>query len=262
MYTVILFPIVFVLYEFYPVFVWYNPLEKDRKVIQDLKRIPRCIFNRGFSTHLTFIWIYIAASLLLFVLDEFAHPPSEATMASLLVLVIFTNCFYLYKKQNRRYLNWRYLVVAALTTVGGIIAYALDVKNFQCNPSSLFQGHAAWHILTALSLMFIYFYYRTEKALDEHEGLQYDPLNQEMNSMRASTQYGDELEDEDDAALDYDSDLEEEENNGRPATNNAATTTTTTTTTTSVAPSPPTSITTDQESPSNNPPTNEEEITE
>eukprot|EP01102_Stenamoeba_stenopodia_P019868 TRINITY_DN7593_c0_g2_i1.p1 TRINITY_DN7593_c0_g2~~TRINITY_DN7593_c0_g2_i1.p1 ORF type:complete len:449 (-),score=76.99 TRINITY_DN7593_c0_g2_i1:15-1361(-) len=232
MYAVLLFPVVFMLYEFYPVFVWFNLFERDRKVIQDAKRIPKCIFNRGFSTHLTFIWTYLALALLLFIIEEFAHPASEAMMALLLTLVIITNCLYLYKKQNRRYLNWRYLVVSGLMLIGGLLAWILDMKKIGCNPASMIQGHAAWHLLVALAILFIYFYYRTEKALDEHEGLQYDPLNQEMSTMRASSQYGEELEDDDDAALDYDSDLEDDAQPQPTPTTTPSTTDTTTASTT------------------------------
>jgi hypothetical protein len=33
-----------------------------------------------------------------------------------------------------------------------------------CDPDSLVQGHAAWHLLSALSTLFIYLYYRSERA--------------------------------------------------------------------------------------------------
>ena len=41
--------------------------------------------------------------------------------------------------------------------------WILDITKIVCVPESLFQGHAIWHILTSLSVYFLYRYYASEK---------------------------------------------------------------------------------------------------
>ncbi len=47
-----------------------------------------------------------------------------------------------------------------------IVAFAiwnLDQSGQLCNPHSIFQGHAIWHLLGALALWFMFLYYRSER---------------------------------------------------------------------------------------------------
>ena len=54
--------------------------------------------------------------------------------------------------------------VSSMVTLGvGSTIWLLDRSNVMCMPESVFQGHALWHLLTALSVLFIYFYYRSEE---------------------------------------------------------------------------------------------------
>lgn len=45
--------------------------------------------------------------------------------------------------------------------------WMLDRKGIFCDPESVFQGHALWHILNAIVLMLIYLHYRVENKLVE-----------------------------------------------------------------------------------------------
>lgn len=42
---------------------------------------------------------------------------------------------------------------------------SLDVAKVQCDPMSIWQGHALWHLLTATSSLVLYFYFRRVKNL-------------------------------------------------------------------------------------------------
>ena len=42
--------------------------------------------------------------------------------------------------------------------------WILDRQDVLCDPNSLWQGHALWHILNAVVLLFIYLHYRAEKS--------------------------------------------------------------------------------------------------
>ena len=49
-----------------------------------------------------------------------------------------------------------------------LLAFAiwiLDITKIVCAPESIFQGHAVWHILTSLSVYFLYRYYRSETSV-------------------------------------------------------------------------------------------------
>jgi len=53
------------------------------------------------------------------------------------------------------------LSLAAL--VAARICWVMDVKGTFSGPDTWLQGHAVWHLLTALSLATIYLYYRNEE---------------------------------------------------------------------------------------------------
>lgn len=62
---------------------------------------------------------------------------------------------------HRSLKNW--LFVGALVSLGlGFAIWILDEKKLLCSPSSCLQGHAIWHVLTAVSTQFSYLYYRSE----------------------------------------------------------------------------------------------------
>lgn len=44
----------------------------------------------------------------------------------------------------------------------GFVIWILDITRVVCRPESLLQGHAAWHLLGAVSTACIYLYYRSE----------------------------------------------------------------------------------------------------
>lgn len=64
-------------------------------------------------------------------------------------------------RQQRRWL------AAAAASFG--VAFAIWIPSRRldgalCDPHSVFQGHAVWHLLCALSTLFIFLYYRSERA--------------------------------------------------------------------------------------------------
>lgn len=65
---------------------------------------------------------------------------------------------------RRRYVPWYWLGVASF-----VVAYAIwltgKVGTPQCNPDSLIQGHAIWHLLSALATWSFFRFLRTERAV-------------------------------------------------------------------------------------------------
>ena len=79
---------------------------------------------------------------------------------ALMVLVFITSCYYLLFISREHYFT-NYLWAALCVLVLASIIWILDRTNVACNPESMFQGHALWHLLTAASIFFIYLYYRS-----------------------------------------------------------------------------------------------------
>lgn len=57
----------------------------------------------------------------------------------------------------------RYLVGAVGAMAAGFVLWALDLTGALCAPPSLWQGHAAWHVLSAASGGMLYLYYDSER---------------------------------------------------------------------------------------------------
>jgi len=55
---------------------------------------------------------------------------------------------------------WIKKSIVALLLAFGI--WILDITKILCYPESFFQGHALWHMLSTLSIYFLYRYYRSE----------------------------------------------------------------------------------------------------
>ncbi|MEO0531677.1 MAG: ceramidase domain-containing protein [Planctomycetota bacterium] len=71
-----------------------------------------------------------------------------------------------WRNRHRQRLDNQYLVAAVVTF---LVAYACSLVSTNagpwCEPQSLWQGHAAWHILCAGSTVFVYLYGRSERQL-------------------------------------------------------------------------------------------------
>lgn len=84
----------------------------------------------------------------------------------LLLMVIASGLFYTFKIRNRSFfLNYMYAAFLLMFLAGGI--WILDRSHTLCNPDSMLQGHALWHLLTAVSMFFIYLYYRSGSLSDK-----------------------------------------------------------------------------------------------
>ncbi len=54
----------------------------------------------------------------------------------------------------------KHLVCAAAILSVAFLIWILDYTRLLCQPESLMQGHAVWHILGAVSVWYLYLYYR------------------------------------------------------------------------------------------------------
>jgi hypothetical protein len=68
--------------------------------------------------------------------------------------------------QRRRKLPVPWMLLATVALIAARICWQLDVTGSFSGPDAWLQGHAVWHLLTALSLASMYLYYRFEIVLD------------------------------------------------------------------------------------------------
>lgn len=86
----------------------------------------------------------------------------SAVFGLFLVLAVALECFIM--RSARRTLNGKWVVAFALTFVLSVFIWSRSrTGGAWCDPSSLLQGHAIWHLLDALCIYFIYRYYRSER---------------------------------------------------------------------------------------------------
>ncbi len=59
------------------------------------------------------------------------------------------------------------LILSFVLLAVAIQVRTMDVAKINCDPLSIWQGHALWHFLTATSSLCMYFYFRHVKKLDQ-----------------------------------------------------------------------------------------------
>jgi hypothetical protein len=92
---------------------------------------------------------------------------------SLIVLLFATNIINNKLFQDQRKPHARILRAGGISMLAASLIWIMDVTDVWCIPTSIFQGHALWHLLTASAIMIIYLYYRGEKffGLDFSESI-------------------------------------------------------------------------------------------
>ncbi|RMF62635.1 MAG: hypothetical protein D6743_11890 [Calditrichaeota bacterium] len=119
------------------------------------------LFTYGFSRKLrqsaTAFTIAYALVVVPLVIIQWFRPETSRYVFGALLLGALGMEIVLHKSLS----NW--LFVGALISVGlGFGIWVLDERKILCSPESCLQGHALWHILTAISTQLSYLYYLSE----------------------------------------------------------------------------------------------------
>ena len=107
----------------------------------------------------------VLASYLLF-LYKWSMSAGQVLPLHILVLVVFALVDQIPRgdRPTRTRPQRRWLLLAFVALVLGVLFRQLDVAGKFGNPDDWIQGHAIWHLLTAGSLGAIYLYYRSENS--------------------------------------------------------------------------------------------------
>ena len=86
-----------------------------------------------------------------------------------LTLAFFITNFILITKIRNSVSIISLLKASGITLLIAFSIWVLDITNKLCSPTSIFQGHAAWHLLNTASIFLAYLYYRSEEFLTPEE---------------------------------------------------------------------------------------------
>jgi hypothetical protein len=89
---------------------------------------------------------------------------SFVLLPALIGLIVLLTA-YNYIKNKERY-TVHYAILALLFMIAAAVLRSLDVQKIGCMPTSLYQGHALWHVFTGMSVFFLYMFYRKENAIE------------------------------------------------------------------------------------------------
>ncbi|MBI9108864.1 MAG: ceramidase domain-containing protein [Spirochaetales bacterium] len=70
-----------------------------------------------------------------------------------------------YQREKRHDIKSKYLLLAFFIILISFCIWILDAFKILCSPESLIQGHGIWHIGGAVSVWFLYLYYRSENVV-------------------------------------------------------------------------------------------------
>ncbi len=89
--------------------------------------------------------------------------PGNAAFASLLVVATALEVLIMRRPEAHAQRAYAYIALASI-----LIAFAIwnGTKAWLCDPHSMIQGHAIWHILGAVAAYFLFRYYASEKLGD------------------------------------------------------------------------------------------------
>ena len=125
--------------------------------------------------HLGRYWISAILGLLVAVpLSIWAWDGGSGTILGILAVAILIQMVYAWWC-NRRF-GWR-IIAIMLTFAGAFTFRQWDINRSLCDPDWWFQGHAMWHILSALGLYLIFVFFNKYRYADTGELPEYTGLN-------------------------------------------------------------------------------------
>lgn len=89
---------------------------------------------------------------------------SSYLLPFLIIIVLLITAINYWRNQKRYNLQFAFLSFIFIIAAG--ILRTLDVQKIGCMPTSIYQGHAFWHLFTGMSTFFLYLFYRSENTIE------------------------------------------------------------------------------------------------
>jgi len=118
--------------------------------------------NRPWTRSLQLGWIAGLVGVIFLFLPLALRIPSARLVPALILLLNAGMLIHYF--QFRRQRSALVILLSFVLVVLAIYIRTLDVRKVGCDPYSFFQGHALWHLLTALSSFCSYCFFRFEKG--------------------------------------------------------------------------------------------------
>ncbi len=115
----------------------------------------RPIGDRTFTVY--YVAINVALGVLLIVWPDARRYVFGVLIVAALILEAISH------RRKLATLQARWLIAALGVYVVAQVIWTLDLNHIVCDPTSVLQGHAVWHVLTAASAGLLYLYYQSEK---------------------------------------------------------------------------------------------------
>ncbi|MDP3993261.1 MAG: ceramidase domain-containing protein [bacterium] len=97
-------------------------------------------------------------------LTYIATQPARITDYTFMFFVFLVIAIELIALKQLKQTGSRYFWLSILSLAVGYGIWQLDVRKIWCSPYGLWQGHAVWHLLTALAACFLYIYLATKPS--------------------------------------------------------------------------------------------------
>ena len=127
------------------------------------------VFNWKFSTFTIYFLITVIVNSFIYVSEynQFGFVLSivEFTFMAQILLAIFLEIYAYYFINKNIEMKYGVLCVSTLIIAFTIWNLSVNQDSILCNPHSLIQGHAAWHILDAAAVYLSYLFYASENEV-------------------------------------------------------------------------------------------------
>jgi hypothetical protein len=131
-----------------------NVLSGDRALSLQLLKIAPAHDPVAADALFSFVTFF---ALLMYFFPEVNDVLFGVLILGFVVFVVFTQ-----RRLKTKIQHW-YIIVGVVAYYTGSTFWVLDKELKLCVPQSLWQGHAAWHLLSATATLFVYLYFRSEK---------------------------------------------------------------------------------------------------
>jgi dihydroceramidase len=107
------------------------------------------------------VLLYYALTNIFLGIIQYIYPETRRYLFALGIILVLITEYQIHK--TRQILGNKNLLFSAIGLfISGFAIWIADITKAFCLPDSLLQGHALWHILTALSAALIFLFYRSE----------------------------------------------------------------------------------------------------